>query len=118
MVGIHGMLVDYHSMMVARRGLKKACFDVCLFNEPTRKYGICEQACLLNQTLQGLARKRPGVPIYFVTHSVGALVLRAALNLSSCPEEAKIGRAVLIAPPNQGSRLARDFKFFSPSVMH
>ena len=38
---------------------------------------------------------------------MGGLVLRSALNHPKCPREAKIGKIVLIAPPNKGSTWAR-----------
>ncbi len=54
-----------------------------------------------------VAIENPGKPIHFLTHSMGGLVLRAALNHPCCPIEAHIGKAVLLAPPNQGSAWGR-----------
>ena len=113
-VGIHGFLTNWRSMKPVKNTLKRCGFDVCLWDFPSRQKFIEEHACALVDTLQQIACQCPGRPIHFVTHSIGALVLRAALNRSDCPPEAKIGRAVLLAPPNQGSCLARRFHDVEP----
>lgn len=41
-------------------------------------------------------------------------MLRAALNHPCCPQEAKMGRAVLMSPPNQGSAFGRLLGQFKP----
>jgi len=45
--------------------------------------------------------------LLFFTHSLGGVILRAALNHREFPEEAKIGKSVLVAPPMRGSAWAR-----------
>lgn len=113
-VGIHGFVADWRSMKPIEHVLERCGLDVCLWNYQSTRKSIEQHGCDLVLTLQEIARCNPGRPIHFVTHSVGALVLRAALNIPGCPMEAKIGRAVLFAPPNQGSSLARRFRGFWP----
>lgn len=67
---------------------------------PSRSGTLHAHATKLCKELQQAAAERPGRPIHFVAHSLGGLVLRAALNQGACPEEAKHGRAVLLATPN------------------
>ena len=78
-----------------------------LWDYPSSSQTIEEHSQLLVAELQKCAQHHKGEPIHFVTHSLGGIILRAALNHPDCPEEAKIGRAVLLAPPNQGSSFAR-----------
>jgi hypothetical protein len=80
---------------------------VYLWDYPSRVKTIEEHAACLVEVLNAIVKKNPAEPIHFVTHSLGGIIVRAALNHPDCPEEAKIGRAVLLAPPNRGAALAR-----------
>jgi hypothetical protein len=113
-VGIHGFITDWRSLKPIDHVLKKCGLNVYLWNYQSRRKCIAEHASDLIPVLQEIACCCPGSPIHFVTHSTGALVLRSALNLPGCPQEAKIGRAVLMAPPNQGTSLAHRFRGFWP----
>lgn len=113
-VAIHGFMLSSRSMVRLRNVLRCAKFDVCLWEYASRAKTIeCHGDCLVT-TLNQIACAKPGEPIHFVTHSIGSWVLRSALSHPLCPEEAKIGRTVLLAPPNQGSCLARHFQNFPP----
>jgi len=60
----------------------------------------------LVKDLRQIAAKNPNTPIHFCAHSLGGVILRAALNHPHCPPEATKGRAVLVASPQQGSSFA------------
>jgi len=108
-VCIHGFLNTYRTMYSLKKVLRQ---DFCVYSWSYESRGktLGESGAQLVVALQQIAQQRPGIPIYFATHSVGALVLRVALNDPACPQEAKIGKAVLIGPPNQGSGFARHFQ--------
>lgn len=89
------------------RSFKKEGWPVLNWSYPSRKKYIEEHAQDLVDELKAISLQHPARPISFVTHSLGALVVRSALNHPECPYEAKIGCAVLIAPPNRGACFAR-----------
>jgi len=113
-VCIHGFMVTARSMRMVSRILDCGGAETYVWSYPSRKRTIQEHACHLAYYLQEIAAECPGEPINFVAHSTGGVILRAALNLPECPEEARIGRAVLLAPPNKGAILARRFRDFYP----
>ena len=49
---------------------------------------------------------------HFVTHSLGGLIVRAALNHPRCPPKAKGGMIIMMAPPNRGSKTAHLLNHF------
>ncbi len=81
---------------------------------PSKERTIEEHAEYLAHDLRAAAERNPGEPIHFVTHSLGGIIVRAALNHPDCPEEAKIGKAVLLVPPNQGSQFGKTLNHVKP----
>lgn len=106
-VFVHGLLCSPTNMASLAIAFKKDGWEIKNWSYPSTEKYIEEHAADLVHQLQQIIEKKPGQPISFVTHSMGGLVVRCALNHPDCPLEAKIGRAVLIAPPNRGSMLAR-----------
>ena len=102
---IHGFMRTSASFQQMATTLQAKGFKPHLWDYPSRDRTIEEHSNVLVHHLQKTARKNQ--PIHFVTHSMGGLILRAALNNPKCPHEAKIGKAVLIAPPNRGSQYGR-----------
>ena len=94
-------------MYQVAKPVEKEGMNVVHWGYPSLEKKIVEHGADLVLMLQEMAAVNPGKPIHFLTHSMGGLVLRAALNDPECPEEAKIGVAVLLAPPNQGAYWAR-----------
>jgi pimeloyl-ACP methyl ester carboxylesterase len=109
-VCLHGFFRFSKCMIPMANNLQHEGLQVYLWNYPSRKRTIEKHAEDLVETLQTLSLSHPGRPIHFVTHSMGGIILRSAVNHPKCPQEAKIGRAILLAPPNKGSVLARRFK--------
>jgi pimeloyl-ACP methyl ester carboxylesterase len=103
LITVHGFLGAPWNMYFMGSGYDKIGVQVIHWGYPSRDKIIEEHAKDLVKELQTIAKKAPGAPINYITHSMGGLILRSALNDPNCPAEAKIGRAVLLAPPNQGA---------------
>lgn len=111
---LHGIMMSSSSMSKASRTFAEKGYETHLWGYPSRSKTIEEHANDLVTDLQITAKKSPGVPIHFMTHSMGGIMLRAAINHPECPIEAKIGKASLLSPPNKGSCLGRFFKNLKP----
>lgn len=88
------------------RALEKAGFIPVILTYPGLLHGVEQAAGHLMTILSSLPEEVRKVS--FVAHSMGALVLRRALAKKNPPWQKNIslGRVVLLAPANQGSRLA------------
>ncbi|NGX51478.1 MAG: hypothetical protein K1060chlam2_01344 [Chlamydiae bacterium] len=109
---IHGFMRTHRNMSRIEGAFQKEGREVINWEYASRSKTIEEHGADLVMMLQEAAAERPEEPIHFITHSLGGIIVRAALNHPDCPMEAKIGKAVLIAPPNQGSIFARKCKRF------
>jgi triacylglycerol esterase/lipase EstA (alpha/beta hydrolase family) len=104
---IHGFMRKPSSMQKMAKVFENEGYAVHNWGYPSREKTIEEHAEDLVIDLKATACRLPEEPIHFVTHSMGGIIVRAALNHPECPMEAKRGRAVLLAPPNQGSQFGR-----------
>lgn len=113
LVCIHGFLGAPWNMHLFSKNFTKKGWEVTNWGYSSRDKTIQSHSKDLVIELCKLANKHPGKAIDFLAHSMGCLVLRAALNHPDCPQEAKIGKAVLLAPPNKGSSYAHFLNGFS-----
>lgn len=84
------------------RALRAAGFPVLALDYPATSRSLEACADHLHEPVAAFDRGHPG-PLHWVTHSMGALVVR--VYLARHPPE-RPGRIVMLAPPNQGSELA------------
>lgn len=104
---IHGFMRTSVSMKKMASAFSKKGYKVCNWGYPSREKTIEGHAEALLADLKKTAKENPGEPIHFVTHSMGGLIVRAVHNLPDCPKEVQAGKAVLLSPPNQGTKLGR-----------
>lgn len=101
---IPGLFADGDSMVRIQRALQQVGI-------PTARFQYADQLPIeqvsetLRQELLKLKRERPRRRVCLVTHSLGGLVARSALE---SPDRASLGvtKLVMVAPPNHGSALA------------
>ena len=107
---LHGFLGSKVQMLPIAKQLRHQGHIVRIWGYMSRQKDIEDHTRDLVDYLNQLSTNNPKTVISFVTHSFGAVVLKSALNHPDCPEIAKQGRAVLVAPPNRGCHLARKYK--------
>lgn len=108
-VCIHGLMGVPANLGYIQNALIDNGLDAISYGYSSKEKTLQEHGHDLALFLKKMATNHPNKPIFFVTHSMGAIVLRAAINDPDCPEEAKKGGVVQIAPPNQGCVLGRKY---------
>jgi pimeloyl-ACP methyl ester carboxylesterase len=111
---LHGLARTHHSLRGLQHHLERAGYPTWARTYPSRRLSIAAAADLIADLI---ARELPpDRPLAVVTHSLGGIVARYL--------GARIAftRIVMMAPPNQGSRVARDLHdksffrwFFGPA---
>jgi pimeloyl-ACP methyl ester carboxylesterase len=105
---VHGILSSPGNFSALEKALIGSGFDAIAISYPSSRGSIEEHA-------EGLARlldRQEGTEtVSFVTHSMGGIVVRHLLTREAeWQSRIKVQRIVLIAPPNQGSAIARLLK--------
>jgi len=99
---VHGLGRSAHSLDKMAAEVRSQGFEAIQFNYASTQGSIKDHAAALNRVLGGLKGVRT---VSFITHSMGGPVVRQALALQK--PEFDLGRVVMLAPPSQGSHVAR-----------
>ncbi|MCG8543571.1 MAG: alpha/beta fold hydrolase [Alphaproteobacteria bacterium] len=105
---VHGLGRSAGAFTEMEDALRRAGYETESVNYPSTRQSIAAHADNLDhiiETLDGVEK------LSFVTHSLGALVVRELLSRDhTWQEQTEPHRIVMIAPPNQGSQLADRLK--------
>jgi pimeloyl-ACP methyl ester carboxylesterase len=104
---IHGALRWKLGLIPTARFLKKRGFDARIFGYATRRHTLDEHGEMLEAFIHDWLGERPAPVLGFVTHSMGGLVARSYLARAKARAHSRSQRLVMLAPPNQGSKLAQ-----------
>jgi hypothetical protein len=111
---IHGLIRTTLSMRPLKSYLEKQGYQVYSYSYSSTRFTIKQHGIYLNEFVRSLLANNPGVKIDFITHSLGGIIAREALS-NWTPEQLKnIGCLIMLAPPNQGSKLAKFSTTFLP----
>lgn len=109
---LHGLIRSRRSMSKMAKHLEKSGYEVINVEYASTRKEVAVHAKALESIVEHLGSKV--TEIHFVAHSMGNLVIRHYLadteSATGKQGDSRIGRIVMIGPPNQGSRMARILK--------
>jgi hypothetical protein len=108
---LHGLARTSDAMLPLSEQLRLHDFTVVNVDYPSREFPVATLAEKAIAPALANCRQAPNSGIYFVTHSLGGILVRYYLAHQKIPE---LQRVVMLAPPNKGSQVADNLMDLAP----
>ena len=107
---VHGFMGSPLELLPLKLRLARSGFDVIIWSHATLNRGIAGHSAEFKRCLESQVTPARWDTVHFVGHSMGAVIVRGVVSMMfqypMSPLCAVLGRAVLLTPPNRGSRVA------------
>ena len=110
---LHGLGRTRRSLAGLSRALEAAGHRTIRLDYPSTRRSLDEHVAQVLEVLDHLEGTRR---VSLVIHSLGGIIARGVIASPHWPEKLTLGRVVMMAPPNQGSALARILAGSVPTV--
>ncbi len=115
---VHGLMRTTTSMVFLKLYLKNQGYQVYSYSYPSARGSIPEHSTSFKNYMNQLIIENPHKRIYVITHSMGGIIARESIAQLAPTQLHHIDGLIMLAPPNQGSVLAKFTTKIIPAISY